>query len=345
MAPRDVLTTVAPPISADEAGAAAQRYFGVAGAVRELTSERDRNFHIASPGGQGYVLKFTNPAEPQVVTSFQTEAMLHLAARDATLPVPRVLRTLDGETQRIVEVDGCTMVLRLLTYLEGTPLHATQASPGQMRSLGTTLARLDLALADFEHPGSQRDLLWDITRTADIRDRLHYVEDGARRRMVERFVARFADEVAPRLPALRHQVIHNDLNPHNAVLDPVGHETVTGIIDFGDALKAPLVNDLATALAYHVASGDTPFGSIVEMTRAYCAVLPLTPEEVDLLPDLVAARHALTIGITNWRAAEHPGNRDYILRNAERAFTGLARLTGDEAAAANRLLHHACQKE
>ncbi|WP_431854913.1 phosphotransferase [Azospirillum sp.] len=344
MAPRDVLTTVVPPISPEDAGAAGLRHFGVTGIVRELSSERDRNFHVVAPDGQGYVLKFTNPAEPQVVTSFQTEAMLHLAERDATLPVPRVVRTLEGEAQATVQVDGCAMVLRLLTYLEGTPLHAAPASPGQMRALGTTLARLDVALADFEHPGSRRDLLWDITRTPSIRDRLHYVEAGPRRRMVERFVARFAEEVAPRLPALRQQVIHNDLNPHNAVVDPVGHEVVTGIIDFGDALRAPLVNDLATALAYHVASGETPFGSMVAMTRAYNAVLPLTPEEVNLLPELVAARLALTIGITNWRAAEYPENRAYILRNAERAFVGLDRLTGEEAATAHRLLHHACQE-
>ncbi|PWC39805.1 serine kinase [Azospirillum sp. TSO35-2] len=343
-APPDVLTTVAPPISREDAGAAALRHFGVAGTVRELTSERDRNFHIAGPDGQGYVLKFTNPAEPQIVTSFQTEAMLHVAARDATLPVPRVMRTLDGSPQVEVQVHDSTMVLRLLTYLEGTPLHATPASPGQMRALGTTLARLDVALADFDHPGAQRNLLWDITRTACIGDRLGYLEDETRRRMVERFVAHFAADVAPRLPALRHQVIHNDLNPHNAVVDPVTHDTVTGIIDFGDALKGPLVNDLATALAYHVASGETPFGSMVEMTRAYHAVLPLTPDEVELLPDLVAARLALTIGITSWRAAEYPENRDYILRNSERAFAGLERLTGGEAATVHGLLHLACQK-
>lgn len=345
----DVLTTMAPPVSAEDAAAAARRWFGVTGSVHALTSERDRNFHIAGPDGQGYVLKFTNPAEPQVVTGFQTGALLHVAARDPALPVPRVVPTLDGTPQTVVEVDGRAMVLRLLTYLEGTPLHAAPASPGQMRALGTTLARLDRALADFDHPGSQRDLQWDITRVPAIRDRLPYVEDGGRRRMVERFVDRFADMVAPRLPALRHQVIHNDLNPHNAVVDPVGHETVTGIIDFGDALRAPLVNDLATALAYHVAGhgagGETPFGFITAMTRAYTAVLPLTPDEVDLLPDLVAGRLALTIGITSWRAAEYPENRAYILRNAERAFAGLARLTGDEAATARSLLHRACQEE
>ena len=65
MTQRDVLTTVAPPISADEAGAMMQQHFGLSGGARELSSERDRNFHITTPEGQGYVLKFTNPAEPQ----------------------------------------------------------------------------------------------------------------------------------------------------------------------------------------------------------------------------------------------------------------------------------------
>ncbi|PWC49567.1 phosphotransferase [Azospirillum sp. TSA6c] len=344
MTQRDVLTTVAPPISGDEAGAMMLRHFGLTGGVRELSSERDRNFHITTPNGQSYVLKFTNPAEPQPVTAFQTGAMQHVASRDPALPVPRVVPTRDGEAQTTVLIDGHPMILRLLTYLDGTPLHAAPASPGLMRALGTTLARLDLALADYEHPGSQRDLLWDITRTASVADKLHYLADGPRRRMVERFIARFADRVAPRLPALRHQVIHNDLNPHNAVVDPAGHQAVTGIIDFGDALKAPLINDLATALAYHVTSGETPFGSIVEMTRAYNAVLPLTADETELLPDLIAARLALTISITGWRAAEYPENAAYILRNAERAFAGLEKLTGDEAATARTLLHLACQE-
>ncbi|WP_042697533.1 phosphotransferase, partial [Azospirillum sp. B506] len=293
---------------------------------------------------QSYVLKLTNPAEPPLVTGFQTGAMQHVALRDPSLPVPRVVPTLDGEAQTTVLIDGQPMILRLLTYLDGTPLHAAPASPGLMRSLGTTLARLDIALADYRHPGSERELLWDITRTASVADKLRYLADGLRRRMVERFIARFAERVAPRLPALRHQVIHNDLNPHNAVVDPAGHQTITGIIDFGDALKAPLVNDLATALAYHVTSGDTPFGSLVEMTRAYNAVLPLTAEEVELLPDLVAARLALTISITGWRAADYPDNAAYILRNAERAFAGLEKLTSDEAADARRLIHLACQE-
>ena len=120
---------------------------------------------------------------------------------------------------------------------------------------------------------------------------------------------------------------------------PLGAE-----VSKGQTLGTITSPDLATALAYHVTSGETPFGSVVEMTGAYSAVLPLTADEVELLPDLVAARLALTIAITGWRAAEYPANAAYILRNAERAFAGLEKLTGDEAATARRLLHRACQR-
>lgn len=344
MAPPDVLNTVAPPVSEKEATVLAHRHFGVGGRIRTLTSERDHNFHIAAADGQGYVLKMTNPAEPRPVTDFQTQALLHIADQDPSLPVPRVVRTLEGASEVVVTVDGLDMVLRLLTYLEGQPLHAAPPSPGQMRSLGTTLGRLDKALVGFEHPGARRDLLWDICRLPTIRDRLHYLTDPGQRDMVARFVDHFTDTVVPRLPGLRHQVIHNDLNPHNAVLDPNDQMTVTGIIDFGDALWGPVVNDLATALAYHVSDCDDPFGDLVEMTRAYHAVFPLTADEVAVLPDLVAGRLALTIGITSWRAAEHPSNRDYILRNFRRAFTGLTRLTGAEGHDARTLLRQACSE-
>ena len=113
------LLSSAPPVLSDtEAARLAQQHFSVSGRLKRLTSERDLNIHIATPA-MGYVLKLANPAEPPEVTDFQTQALLHLAATD--LPVPRVIRTTDGQT--------CAKtphgILRLLTYLQGTPLHTT----------------------------------------------------------------------------------------------------------------------------------------------------------------------------------------------------------------------------
>jgi Ser/Thr protein kinase RdoA (MazF antagonist) len=59
--------------------------------------------------------------------------------------------------------------------------------------------------------------------------------------------------------------------------------------------------------------------------------MPLSAEEIDLMPLLVRARLAMTALITNWRASLYPHNRDYILRNAPAAWAGLAALDASPA--------------
>ncbi|MBQ0818729.1 phosphotransferase, partial [Microvirga sp. HBU67558] len=76
-----------------------------------------------------------------------------------------------------------------------------------------------------------------------LRPLLVHVEDLRRRALVERFLDRFEQFVLPAMPNLRTQVIHNDLNPHNVLVAERDHDHVTGVIDFGDAVLAPLVND------------------------------------------------------------------------------------------------------
>jgi Ser/Thr protein kinase RdoA (MazF antagonist) len=58
---------------------------------------------------------------------------------------------------------------------------------------------------------------------------------------------------------LPSQPVHNDLNPHNVVVDPETHAVVAGIIDFGDLTCTARVNDLAITAAYQVADSDDPW--------------------------------------------------------------------------------------
>ena len=64
----------------------------------------------------------------------------------------------------------------------------------------------------------------------------------------------------PRLAALRAQVIHNDYHLYNVLVAPDDQaRIVTGIIDFGDMVHAPLVGEVATAAAFHMAGSADPF--------------------------------------------------------------------------------------
>jgi Ser/Thr protein kinase RdoA (MazF antagonist) len=84
-----------------------------------------------------------NPAEDRAVTNLQTEALLHLAAADPGLPVPRIFPARNGMTELDVTFDdGSTRVVRLLSYLAGTPMHAAAGSTALRRDLGRCAARL-----------------------------------------------------------------------------------------------------------------------------------------------------------------------------------------------------------
>jgi Ser/Thr protein kinase RdoA (MazF antagonist) len=283
-----------------------------------------------------------HPAEDPAVVDLQDQALLAVERNDPTLPVPRLIRPLAGSgTSQVWQGEnGPPRILRLLTYLQGTPF-ARSAGPGPppFRHLAQCLARLDLALSGLRHPAESHDLLWNLQYVARARGLLAHIADPARRSVPTQFLDRFERHALPTLPGLRAQIIHNDFNPHNVLTDGEG---IAGIIDFGDMLRAPLVQDLATAAAYQVGDEAAPLDGVSAMVAAYHAVLPLQPEEVEILADLIAARLVLTIAITTWRAARHPDNATYITRNQETAWRGLHSLGTISRAESQAILHRAC---
>lgn len=309
----------APPPSLTMAQAAdlALRHFDVQGRLARLTSERDLNIHIATPT-QDYVLKLANPAEPPEVTDFQTQALLHLEPTD--LPVPRVIRTRDGATEAHTPYG----TLRLLTYLQGQPLHAAPRSPAQTAAMAQMAARLSLGLQGFAHPAAAHILQWDIKHASALRPLLPAIPDDLRD-LAAATLNRFDADIAPHLAALRWQVVHNDLNPHNVLTDPVNPSRIAGVLDFGDMVQTPLICDAAIAASYHIDPAN-PLQSLQTFARAYHATLPLTAREAQLFPDLVATRMLTTLAITSARASSHPENAAYILRNFATSANGLRAL-------------------
>jgi Putative homoserine kinase type II (protein kinase fold) len=122
----------------------AAEHYGLIAAVHRLDSERDQNFRLRSLSGREYVLKIANPAEDRAVTNLQTEAAAPpLAPADPGLPVPRIFPARNGMTELDVTFDdGSTRVVRLLSYLAGTPMHAAAGSTVLRRDLGRCAARL-----------------------------------------------------------------------------------------------------------------------------------------------------------------------------------------------------------
>lgn len=321
-----VLNSPVPPVTAEEAAEVARRHFGIVAGATNLASERDANFHLVAEDGRGYVLKFANPAEPPENTNLQTEALLAIERRDPALPVPKVARALNGECELSLPLsDGRRSVVRLLSWVDGVQVARVGVSAALRRDIGAVLARLGAALQGFEHPASSHDILWDIKNAARLRPMTAAIPDESMRDRVVAALDRFEAKVAPRLAGLRQQVIHNDLNHHNVVVAPGDPDRVSGVLDFGDIVKTPLVIDVAVAASYLTALPEEALGCVCDMVGAYHRVVPLTRDEIALLPDLIVTRLITSISITSWRARRYPQNAAYILRNNGPAREGMAR--------------------
>jgi Ser/Thr protein kinase RdoA (MazF antagonist) len=310
-----ILEEAAPEVSSETALHAAREIFGLqVDSAQPLPGERDRNFLLVSAAGC-FVMKVVHPAEDHGISELQAALLTHLQRHG--VPAQTVVAPVDGR-EPVIQLGGAspvTCLVRCVTYLAGERLADVAASPTRWRALGRFLARLDGALADFVEPRADRPFLWDIKRADELRPLVGYVADVPRRDHVATILDTFGEEVRPRLSALPGQVIHNDANPQNVLVASDAPDRISGVIDFGDAVHGPVVQELAVAIAYQQLAGAPPFQAAVEICRGFHEELPLSGAELALIPALVATRLALITVITSWRSALHPENAAYIMRN------------------------------
>ena len=83
---------------------------------------------------------------------------------------------------------------------------------------------------------------------------------------------------------------------------------MVGVIDFGDMVHAPLVQDLAVTLASFARHGEMSLDNAVAQVEAWNAVLPLQDEELEVLHDLTLLRLATALALYDFRihATEKP---------------------------------------
>ncbi|MCH8301671.1 MAG: phosphotransferase [Proteobacteria bacterium] len=314
--PFAVIETEAPQLDASEVLQLVREHYGLEARLEALLSERDQNFLLRCDDGRQFVVKIVNAAEDPLATDFQSQALLyleaHLANNDCPINVPRILRTTGGRTHLPVTSAGAQHVMRVITYLAGIPLGNTPASPVLCRRLGVCLAHLGRALHGFDHPGSDHGLLWDMQQALQLRRILEHVSDRDLRRHIAQTLDDFEAHALSQFKDARSQVIHSDLNPENVLIDPEDRSSITGVIDFGDMLKAPLIVDVAIGASYLRATVGNPLAGIAEFLVGYHSVTPLEISEIDMLFDLIKTRLATSISILSWRATLRGADDPYL---------------------------------
>jgi len=297
MTPFDFFESVelpVPAITSEQARDIAANRFGVDAQITALGSQQDANFllHGASGAPVG-VLKIANPAFSLIELEAQDAAAAFILAgegiRTATNLEPKGVPPI----AQIAE-EG-PLFARVLTYLSGGSIDENIfLSPARAAALGDLAGRTCRALATFDHPGVDRVLQWDLrhsNRTVEVLS--PHVTLALQREAVESAAASAWQLVADLADDLPMQVIHGDVTGDNVVCDPGGMPD--GLIDFGDLTRSWTVSELAVAAASILRHDGAEAATTIPAIKAFHAVRPLGPAEVEALWPLVVLRSAVVV--------------------------------------------------
>ncbi len=239
------------------------------------------NYKITDQAGRSFVLKYyKDPSKYDLVGSenrlveILSENLPFSLSRPA-FPDLGLVRYKDGSFSRV------------LHFIEGSFLAEVDHSEKLLVDLGQSMAKLNVELLKYRDPviESYRHS-WDLSRCLTNWASVRFIEPSGRK-LVDYFFDQYQHFVQPQIPELRHSIIHNDWNDWNIL---TRNERVCGLLDFGDMCYAPLINELAIALAYVMMSKENPISGTVPIVEGYCQILPLTEIEISILYYLIAAR-------------------------------------------------------
>ncbi len=331
-----------------EAATYASELFGIRAAASELPSERDQNFHLVNAENQEFVLKIASSADKLEALEFQNRAMALLAGGKAETPCPMVIPTVSGAgIGTIRDPKGKPHHIRLLAWLNGLFLSECRPqSAALLENVGALVGRIDRVLWDFPHPVPKRQLNWEMRDAGSvIKCRLHLTPDPTRRRLLEKFLGAFENQVAPILPGLRTSVIHNDANDHNILVERPAPgrpaSRIAGIIDFGDMLHTVTAAEPAIAAAYGLLGKADPLAAAASVVRGYHREFPLEEMELSILFHLVCTRLAVSVSLSAQQQCAEP-DKPYLSISESPAWDALEKLAAIPAGLAHAYFRDAC---
>lgn len=283
--------------------------YGLEGDWTSLEGERDQNFRLSCRSEDSetrrVVVKIAGSDEDVDVTDFQVQALLYLQANSPELPVPRIVPTGGGDfTSTISDTKGVVHVLRVVSYLPGIPYGEGEfADAEHLYKIGAFQARIVKAFAGFSHRAATHFMPWNHSNGIAVSEAVWANAEEDVSVLAAPMLDRLRDQVLPELNAGRSQVIHNDAHPYNLLRADAKSQSVVGLIDFGDMVYAPVVNEIAVMAATFLRRAQDDMTVVEHMLSGFHSELPLLDSEVTLLWDAIILRVLLTVLLSDIKLA------------------------------------------
>lgn len=264
--------------------------YGLNGTLRRLHGERDLNHCLYEDGGAHYLVRVGTQAEAPIRSAMQAAALEHVAMTDPDCPVPRLVRTTSGGALGKIDLPSGSHPMTVMSWCPGAPV---SIPPGAAlaEAIGSAVGRLSRALRGFFHPGAGEYVAWDVRRRVALDPDIRGWLSAEVADLAGPVLAWAERELPSALAECRHQIVHGDSHMSNILVD--GTE-VTGIVDLGDMLFGPVVQNLATTISSLQRAGAQKAAEAA-VVRGHQGQDPLSAHELDLLPGLVRFRHVTAL--------------------------------------------------
>ena len=313
-----------PPDQHRPLAASLQQAFGVPARLTRAAGEND-NYFVELADGRRAVLKLAEPGATRERIDFEHAVVEAAEAAGLDVVLPRLLPGRQGDVVlALADEQGRPRLGRLLQLVPGHVWgQEVPAGAVRLRQLGQVIGGLSMALPGCDGPAARVSHAWDLAMAGSHQQHLGAVDDAGRRALLQRLFDAWP-AVQRALAAVPHSVIHGDLNDDNLLLQD---GRLAGVLDFGDALWNPLVNDLAIALAYVLLDEPQPWAAGAEVLAGYRTRRALQPAELELLYPLLCLRLAVSVLTSARRRRLDPGRAAWFV-SERRAWAFLERHGG-----------------
>ena len=261
--------------------------------VKKLNGYDNSNYLVELESGQKYIFK-TYVFEESLFDSVQAEnEILASLSSENSNKYPRPISFVDGSFEKKIEYQENVLIIRMLSYLDGVFLGDADYTKSLIESFGAFVAEMDWELKDAKnYTIKARAWEWDLQYFGLNKKYLEDIVDAHERNIIRYFFLQFEENVQPKLPILRKQIIHNDPNEWNVLTKK---NAVSGVIDFGDLAYSNLINEVAIAITYICFGAENPLQMATYFLKGYHDVFPLQKQEVEILYYLIGARLCTSI--------------------------------------------------
>ena len=271
--------------------------------LSRLNSERDINFLIKLNSTKEYVVKISNPKESLKQLEYQDLLIKHLRSNKQLRQIyPEILHK---NILFYQDTKHRTCAVRILTYIDGNMYAKSKINNHIERSLGELLALQSKQLDSFIHNQAIRKFEWDPSNIGWVKKYINLF-NGLKKNVIINAINDHEKFVKKNKKNLKHSVTHGDPNDYNIVIK---NDKIVGLIDFGDSIYAPSINDLAIALSYALMQSQNLFDTLHNIVVSYNKIYPISDDDIYSLLGLIKSRLVITLVMAAKQRKKYPKNK------------------------------------